>query len=276
MESRRRYYPMSTLFSNAGASFNAPIVAAPSAFSSHTLASEWPDASSHPLGSVYVQLEDPRLRARHRRRRSAPGWSPTCRRTSPGRRSGRSSGRSTPTGAPTSGRSGWSSSRRWTAPATRSPSTRTRSTSGRGCSSAPGASAVLALGLTSPSTPRLAQLGFLIVAGFLLVNKVYSPQYVLWLLPLAVLARPRWRDLLIWQAGEVIYFAVGVVVPRRLPRPRRRRGRRLLLGRDADPHRRRAVPRRGGGARHLVPAARPGAVSARPTSTTTRSNAVAV
>lgn len=66
---------------------------------------------------------------------------------------------------------------------------------------------VLALGLRAPSTPRLAQLGFLIVAGFLLVNKVYSPQYVLWLLPLAVIARPRWRDLLIWQAGEVIYFA---------------------------------------------------------------------
>ncbi len=42
--------------------------------------------------------------------------------------------------------------------------------------------------------------------GFLLVNKVYSPQYVLWILPLAVLARPRWRDLLIWQAGEVFYF----------------------------------------------------------------------
>ena len=67
--------------------------------------------------------------------------------------------------------------------------------------------AVMALGLSSPSTPRLAQLGFLIVAGFLLVNKVYSPQYVLWLLPLAVLARPRWRDLLIWQSGEILYFA---------------------------------------------------------------------
>ncbi len=67
--------------------------------------------------------------------------------------------------------------------------------------------AVLVLGLGAPRTPRLAQLGFLILAGFLLVNKVYSPQYVLWLLPLAVLARPRWRDLLIWQAGEVFYFA---------------------------------------------------------------------
>lgn len=66
--------------------------------------------------------------------------------------------------------------------------------------------AVLALGLRAPRTPRVAQLAFLVVAGFLLVNKVYSPQYVLWLLPLAVLARPRWRDLLIWQAGEIFYF----------------------------------------------------------------------
>ncbi|MDT0202443.1 glycosyltransferase 87 family protein [Nocardioides sp. AE5] len=66
---------------------------------------------------------------------------------------------------------------------------------------------VLALGLIAPKTPRFTQLGFLIVAGFLLVNKVYSPQYVLWLLPLAVLAVPRWRDQIIWQAGELFYFA---------------------------------------------------------------------
>ena len=66
---------------------------------------------------------------------------------------------------------------------------------------------VALLGLTAPTTPRFAQLAFLVVAGFLLVNKVYSPQYVLWLLPLAVLARPRWRDQIVWQAGEVVYFA---------------------------------------------------------------------
>lgn len=66
---------------------------------------------------------------------------------------------------------------------------------------------ILVLGLTAKYPPRMAQLGFLIVAAFLLVNKVYSPQYVLWLLPLAVLARPRWRDLLIWQACEFVYFA---------------------------------------------------------------------
>jgi uncharacterized membrane protein len=34
---------------------------------------------------------------------------------------------------------------------------------------------VAVLGLRAPRTPRLAQLGFLVVAGFLLVNKVYSP-----------------------------------------------------------------------------------------------------
>ena len=67
--------------------------------------------------------------------------------------------------------------------------------------------AVFALGMLARSTPRVPQLAFLIVAGFLLVNKVYSPQYVLWLLPFAVLARPRWRDILTWQAGEVFYFA---------------------------------------------------------------------
>ncbi|MFB6713477.1 glycosyltransferase family 87 protein [Streptomyces sp. NPDC056237] len=65
---------------------------------------------------------------------------------------------------------------------------------------------IAALTLTAPRRPRFAQLVFLVVAAFILVNKVYSPQYVLWLIPLAVLARPRWRDFLIWQACEVMYF----------------------------------------------------------------------
>ena len=67
--------------------------------------------------------------------------------------------------------------------------------------------AILVLGLRAARRPQVAQIAFLVVAAFLVVNKVYSPQYVLWLLPLAVLARPRWRDLLIWQACELAYFA---------------------------------------------------------------------
>ena len=55
--------------------------------------------------------------------------------------------------------------------------------------------------------PTIAQVSFLILAAFVITNKVYSPQYVLWLVPLAVLARPNWRDFLIWQFGETIYFA---------------------------------------------------------------------
>ncbi|WP_330239587.1 glycosyltransferase family 87 protein [Streptomyces sp. NBC_00525] len=66
--------------------------------------------------------------------------------------------------------------------------------------------AIGALALTAPRRPRFAQLAFLVVAVFILVNKVYSPQYVLWLIPLAALARPRWRDFLIWQTCEVLYF----------------------------------------------------------------------
>lgn len=69
--------------------------------------------------------------------------------------------------------------------------------------------AIAFLALNAPQRPRLAQVIFLIVAAFAITNKVYSPQYSLWLIPLAVLAHPRWRDFLIWQAGEVIYF-VGI------------------------------------------------------------------
>jgi uncharacterized membrane protein len=62
------------------------------------------------------------------------------------------------------------------------------------------------LAFSAPRRPRFAQLAFLVIAAFVLTNKVYSPQYVLWLTPLAVLARPRWRDFLVWQACEILYF----------------------------------------------------------------------
>lgn len=65
---------------------------------------------------------------------------------------------------------------------------------------------IAGLALAAPRRPRFAQLVFLVVAAFILTNKVYSPQYVLWLIPLAALARPRWRDFLVWQACEVMYF----------------------------------------------------------------------
>lgn len=75
--------------------------------------------------------------------------------------------------------------------------------------------AVCAVAVSAPRRPRLAQLAFLAVAGFLLVNKVDSPQYVVWLIPLAALARPRWRAFLVWQVSELFvlvtrfYFFVG-------------------------------------------------------------------
>jgi uncharacterized membrane protein len=66
--------------------------------------------------------------------------------------------------------------------------------------------AVALLGLMARRRPRFAQLAFLTIAVFILLNKVYSPQYVLWLIPLAALARPRWRDFLIWQSCEAVYY----------------------------------------------------------------------
>jgi uncharacterized membrane protein len=63
-----------------------------------------------------------------------------------------------------------------------------------------------ALALLAPRRPRLPQLIFLLTAAFLVTNKVWSPQYVVWLVPLVVLARPRLGGYLLWQAAEVAYF----------------------------------------------------------------------
>ncbi len=66
---------------------------------------------------------------------------------------------------------------------------------------------IAVVAMTARRRPRLAQLGLLVLAAFVVTNKVYSPQYVVWLIPFAVMARPRWRDFIIWQAAEVVHFA---------------------------------------------------------------------
>lgn len=66
---------------------------------------------------------------------------------------------------------------------------------------------IAAVALTARRRPRLAQLAFLVVAAFILTSKVYSPQYVVWLIPLLALARPRWRDFLVWQGIEALHWA---------------------------------------------------------------------
>ncbi len=62
------------------------------------------------------------------------------------------------------------------------------------------------LAWTAPRRPRVAQLAFLVVAGFLLTNKVWSPQYSLWLVPLAVLALPHRRILLAWMTIDALVW----------------------------------------------------------------------
>src|SRR5258708_27861447 len=52
--------------------------------------------------------------------------------------------------------------------------------------------------LTAEHRPRLVQVAFLVVAAFLLTNKVWSPQFSLWLVPLAGLALPPRPSLLAW------------------------------------------------------------------------------
>jgi uncharacterized membrane protein len=62
--------------------------------------------------------------------------------------------------------------------------------------------AVGALGLRAARRPQVAQLAFLVLAGFLIANKVWSPQYSLWLVPLAVLAIRQWQPVLLWMAVD--------------------------------------------------------------------------
>ncbi|WP_432565144.1 glycosyltransferase 87 family protein [Kineococcus sp. SYSU DK003] len=61
--------------------------------------------------------------------------------------------------------------------------------------------------LWAPRRPRLVQVAFLLVAGFCVLGAAFPPQASLWLLPLAALAVPRWREHLVWWAAEAAYFA---------------------------------------------------------------------
>ena len=57
-------------------------------------------------------------------------------------------------------------------------------------------------------TPSLTSVAFFVIAAVMLASKVYSPQYVLWLTPLAVIALTNTKDLhafWVWQTTEVIY-----------------------------------------------------------------------
>ncbi|OHF35766.1 glycosyltransferase family 87 protein [Corynebacterium sp. HMSC074A01] len=71
-----------------------------------------------------------------------------------------------------------------------------------------GCAAVLVMGLKAPRTPRIAELLTLIIGFFLLFNKVWSPQYSIWLIVPAVLALPYWRLLLSWMTVDMMVWPV--------------------------------------------------------------------
>lgn len=58
------------------------------------------------------------------------------------------------------------------------------------------------------SNPTLAEISFIVFASALILGKVYSPQYVLWLTALAVIAIKSKQTLVmfwVWQMAELIY-----------------------------------------------------------------------
>ena len=71
-----------------------------------------------------------------------------------------------------------------------------------------GMTSVLVFLLEIKSAPTLASISFIVLATVMVASKVYSPQYVLWLTPLAIIALTNKKDLAafwMWQAGETIY-----------------------------------------------------------------------
>jgi uncharacterized membrane protein len=74
--------------------------------------------------------------------------------------------------------------------------------------------AICAIAMSAPRRPRLAPLCLLVVVAFLLVNKVYSPQYSLWVVPLAALALPRWRLLVPWMIIDALLWVPTMLFQR--------------------------------------------------------------
>ena len=67
--------------------------------------------------------------------------------------------------------------------------------------------ALAALIFFARKVPHVSQIAYLAVAIMVVGNLVYSPQYVLWILPLLVVANPRLKDLVIFTLAELFYFA---------------------------------------------------------------------
>lgn len=65
---------------------------------------------------------------------------------------------------------------------------------------------VATMALYAPQPPRVGQLLFVAVAAFMLLGKGVEPWQAMWLVPLVALALPRWRPVLLWQAGVVVHF----------------------------------------------------------------------
>ena len=79
---------------------------------------------------------------------------------------------------------------------------------------------IAALIIVAPRRPRFGAMAFLVVAAFLLTNKVYSPQYMLWLLPFVILARPRLARLDDLHRRRADLLRGDLVAPRRVSRAR--------------------------------------------------------
>ena len=68
--------------------------------------------------------------------------------------------------------------------------------------------ALAIMGLKTPRAPRVAEMIYLILMAFLIFNKVWSPQYSLWLVVPALLALPRWRLIFSWALADALLWPI--------------------------------------------------------------------